>query len=106
MRASFKYALLAFADVHSPFMDYGAHRNTGSHSQEHGHGLHQLKASDYQPNCLQVLHKYLQFNACAIDFWLEHCTYRYEAKFFPENLRKTAWHMAETQSGKVRLPIS
>eukprot|EP00892_Ulva_mutabilis_P000057 jgi/Ulvmu1/10051/UM059_0101.1 len=50
---------------------------------------------------LQVLHGFLQYNTTAIAFWLEHCIYPHETKLFPENLRRTSWHMAHTATGKV-----
>ena len=57
------------------------------------------KKSDMQ---MQVLHKYMQHNTLVINFWLEHVAIAKHAKVFPENLRKTAWHMAETLTGKAR----
>eukprot|EP00892_Ulva_mutabilis_P000029 jgi/Ulvmu1/10026/UM059_0075.1 len=48
-----------------------------------------------------VLHKFLRYNTHAIEFWLETCIYPHETKLFPENLRRTAWHMAHTSTGKV-----
>eukprot|EP00892_Ulva_mutabilis_P000023 jgi/Ulvmu1/10020/UM059_0069.1 len=50
---------------------------------------------------MQVLHKFLRYNTHAIEFWLETCIYPHETKLFPENLRRTAWHMAHTSTGKV-----
>ena len=51
---------------------------------------------------VQVLYKFLRHNAQAINFWLENCVFPQEAKIFSENLRRTAWHLAETVTGKVR----
>lgn len=57
------------------------------------------KKNDMQ---MQVLHKYMQHNTLVINFWLEHVAIPKHAKVFPENLRKTAWHMTETSTGKAR----
>lgn len=50
---------------------------------------------------VQVLQKFLQYNRDVIDFWLQRCIYPYETKILAENLRRTAWHMAETTSGRA-----
>lgn len=50
---------------------------------------------------VQVLYKFLRHNAIFINFWLEACVYEREAKYFPQSLKQTAWHLADTVSGKV-----
>eukprot|EP00892_Ulva_mutabilis_P010317 jgi/Ulvmu1/7658/UM038_0087.1 len=49
----------------------------------------------------QVLFKFLRHNTFFINFWLETCVFEREAKYFPQSLRQTAWHLADTATGKV-----
>lgn len=51
---------------------------------------------------VQVLFKFLRHNASFINFWLESCVFEREAKYFPESLRQTAWHLAA--NAQVRGP--
>ena len=51
---------------------------------------------------MQVLHKFLQYNTKTIEFWLESLILPQQTRLFPGNLRKSAWHMVETGSGKAR----
>jgi hypothetical protein len=55
---------------------------------------------------LQILHKFLMFNVVLINFWLESIILPAWTKQFPQNLRRTAWHMASSPSGKVHAALS
>lgn len=48
---------------------------------------------------VQLLFKFLRFNRLAVDFWLATFVLPDETKQFPENLKATAWHLAD---GTVR----